>query len=92
MKTLTTFILLAAFIFAPTLSSQEITLSIANSGDASTPKPAHGQTMDQVLQQFGEPAEKLNPVGTPPIIKWVYKDFTIYFESQTVIHSVHNKK
>ena len=55
---------------------------------AATARPAHGASMDQVLQRFGEPQQRLGPVGEPPISRWVYEDFTTYFEGDTVIHSV----
>ena len=51
-------------------------------------RPAHGVTMDRVIQSFGEPRERRGPVGDPPISHWVYDDFIVYFEYQHVIHSV----
>ena len=51
-------------------------------------RPAHGMVMEQVLQQYGEPQQRLGPVGEPPISHWVYGDFIVYFEHQHVIHSV----
>jgi len=51
-------------------------------------RPAHGMVMEQVLQQHGEPQQRLGPVGEPPISHWVYGDFIVYFEHQHVIHSV----
>jgi len=56
--------------------------------DAAVARPAGGLTMDQVLQQFGEPQQRLGPVGEPPITHWVYSDSIVYFEHQYVIHSV----
>ncbi len=45
-------------------------------------------TMDQVVQRFGEPAEKVPAVGKPPITRWKYPGFVVYFESSYVIDSV----
>ncbi|MFQ5642975.1 MAG: hypothetical protein ACE5FQ_04660 [Thiogranum sp.] len=56
--------------------------------DAAIARPAGGMTMDQVLQQYGEPQQRLGPVGEPPITHWVYSDTVVYFENQQVIHSV----
>lgn len=53
--------------------------------------PVNGVTMDQVSQSFGEPASKVPPVGDPPISRWIYDQFTVYFEHQRVIHSVVNR-
>ena len=55
---------------------------------SSVVRPAHGMVMEQVLQQYGEPQQRLGPVGEPPISHWVYGDFIVYFEHQHVIHSV----
>lgn len=51
-------------------------------------KPTTGMTKAQVKGQFGEP-QKENPAkGKPPISNWEYAEFTVYFESDHVIHSV----
>ena len=52
------------------------------------PRPTRGMSQDAVLARFGEPLSLTRPVGQPPISKWRYADFTIYFESSVVIHSV----
>jgi hypothetical protein len=48
-------------------------------------------TMEQVEAQFGAPVEKMPSVGEPPITRWVYKEYTVYFEHQQVLHSVINR-
>jgi hypothetical protein len=50
--------------------------------------PARGMTMDQVATKFGTPVTKVPAVGTPPISRWEYPGFVVYFESDHVIHSV----
>lgn len=50
--------------------------------------PTNGLTMDQVEQRYGAPAEKISPVGQPPIARWQYAGFTVYFEHRLVLHSV----
>lgn len=50
--------------------------------------PHTGMSMQQVDSLFGEPAEKLDSVGKPPITTWRYADFNVYFENQRVLHSV----
>lgn len=52
------------------------------------PRPARGMTMAQVLKRFGPPLRKLPAVGTPPITRWKYKKYTVYFEDHYVIDSV----
>jgi len=50
--------------------------------------PHRGMTMEQVKQSFGEPKKKIAPVGKPPITRWVYDGFIVYFEDGHVIHSL----
>lgn len=54
--------------------------------DVST--PTRGMTMDQVSNKFGAPASKVPAVGNPPISRWEYPGFVVYFEREHVIHSV----
>jgi len=50
--------------------------------------PARGMTMDQVSTKFGAPVSKTPAVGKPPISRWEYPGFVVYFEHEHVIHSV----
>ncbi len=50
--------------------------------------PARGNTMDRVEQRFGQPQEKLPAVGDPPITRWLYAGYTVYFEYDKVLHTV----
>ena len=54
----------------------------------SQPKPSPGVTMQAVEAQFGTPAQKRGTVGKPPITRWDYAGFSVYFEFDHVIHSV----
>jgi len=58
--------------------------------------PTRGQTMAQVEAKYGAPSEKLDPRGGqkrqwPAINRWLYPDFTVYFEKTRVIDVVANK-
>lgn len=50
--------------------------------------PDRGVTMREVESRFGVPSQKLAAVGNPPITRWVYPDFEVYFEGNRVIHTV----
>jgi len=50
--------------------------------------PRRGTSMAQVEARFGAPAERYAAVGQPPITRWVYPTFVVYFEYQHVIHTV----
>ena len=52
--------------------------------------PGRGMSMEMVQNRFGEAKEVFSAVGEPPITKWVYNSFTVYFESEFVIHAVVN--
>ena len=56
--------------------------------EADVATPARGMTMDQVASKFGAPANKVPAVGKPPISRWEYPGFVVYFEANHVIHSV----
>lgn len=51
-------------------------------------RPARGVTMASVEASFGAPDRREGPVGDPPITRWDYADFTVYFEHDRVIHAV----
>lgn len=50
--------------------------------------PVRGMHARDVESGYGAPLEKIPPVGEPPISRWVYPDYTVYFEHQYVIHTV----
>lgn len=51
-------------------------------------KPSKGMTMAEVRERYGDPKEEVPPVGDPPISRWVYEQYTVYFENHRVLHSV----
>lgn len=50
--------------------------------------PAHGNSRSLVLQRYGEPRTRHPAVGQPPISRWDYATFSVYFEYDHVVHSV----
>lgn len=51
-------------------------------------KPARGMTQARVEANYGTPESRRSPVGDPPISRWDYDGFIVYFEYDKVIHSV----
>lgn len=51
-------------------------------------RPALGVLKTRVLEDFGEPVQRHAPVGNPPIERWDYELFSVYFEYEHVVHSV----
>jgi hypothetical protein len=54
-------------------------------------KPTRGMTQASVQATYGNPNSKVPAVGDPPISRWEYGDFVVYFEYDKVIHSVSRK-
>jgi hypothetical protein len=50
--------------------------------------PHRGITMKQVEKGFGAPIKRYPAVGKPPITRWDYPAFSVYFEYNRVVHSV----
>ncbi len=51
-------------------------------------RPARGMSQIQVVDAFGEPRLKVPAVGDPPISRWDYGSYSVYFEGNYVLHSV----
>ena len=50
--------------------------------------PVRGMDMANVEHIFGTPLQKQDAVGKPPITRWVYADYVVYFEYNKVLHTV----
>jgi hypothetical protein len=56
--------------------------------DSGVEKPKRGVTMTDVEAKFGAPVTKHDAVGAPPITRWDYAGFSVFFERDRVIHAV----
>jgi hypothetical protein len=56
--------------------------------ETSTKLPKRGITMSAVEAQFGAPRTRSEAVGKPPITRWDYDGFSVYFERDRVVHAV----
>ena len=45
-------------------------------------------SMTEVEARYGAPKERFAAVGQPPITRWVYPSFVVYFEYSHVVHAV----
>jgi hypothetical protein len=72
---------------ADTLLLDAITAAPPNSAEGVL-RPRSGQSMDSVKSSFGEPTSMTEAVGEPPITRWIYPAYTVYFEHQHVIEVV----
>lgn len=64
----------------------------APSTTTETSVPRRGMSMTQVKAAWGSPENQLGAVGQPPITRWIYDGFTVYFEHRSVIHSVQHAR
>jgi hypothetical protein len=60
---------------------------------ASSDQPTSGMSMEKVEAKFGAPSRRVAPVGgastaQPPITRWEYPGFVVYFENSLVVHTV----
>lgn len=51
-------------------------------------RPRSGMKMDQVRAKFGSPGTEGPSVGQPPISRWDYDGYSVYFEHDTVLTTV----
>jgi hypothetical protein len=51
-------------------------------------RPKRGSTMGEVEKHFGAPLTRHPTVGKPPITRWDYSAFSVFFEHDRVIHAV----
>jgi hypothetical protein len=56
--------------------------------ESSIARPGGGMKMDEVVRKFGEPTKRHPTVGKPPITRWDYPQFSVFFEGDRVIHAV----
>jgi hypothetical protein len=84
-------LLMLGMLAAPVLTAAADTLlmeGVEQGRGSAGQRPARGMTMDKVAATWGQPAAKNAAVGDPPISRWEYTDFIVYFEYSRVIHAV----
>ena len=81
---------LMAILAAGSAFAQGDTLQMGGVGSSfeSPGKPSRGMTEDQVRAEYGSPSSTVAAVGDPPISRWEYTDFVVFFEYDRVIHAV----
>ena len=69
---------------ADTLVIDNVNQAEANAGV----RPNRGMSMETVESRWGAPVTKRSAIGDPPITRWEYPAFVVYFEYRNVIHAV----
>ncbi len=76
---------LVALLALGTAHADTLKMGGASAGDN---RPSRGMTQASVESTYGSPVNIKAPVGDPPITRWEYQDFVVYFEYDKVIHAV----
>ena len=80
----------AAVFLCGAALADELKVPAAASG---ADKPASGMSMETVEAKYGAPTRRAPAVGgasaqQPPITRWEYPGFVVFFENNRVIHTV----
>ena len=82
-------IFLFSFLFAFCTASTADVLLIQQVRQAGTMDvPVNGLHMGEVEARFGAPQQKRAPVGDPPITRWDYETWSVYFEYDRALYTV----
>jgi len=65
-----------------------LTMPAPAAAPTQTQTPGRGLTMAQVKDKFGSPSQEVAAVGTPPISRWEYPGYVVFFEGDRVLHTV----
>jgi len=89
MRTTSCLLLLATLALSGAARADTFILEgLEQSQQTAAQRPARGMTMDKVTAKWGAPVAKDAAVGKPPITRWEYGDFVVFFEYDHVIHAV----
>ena len=85
---MTRILTLIALGFAATASADTLLLEgISVDSVTADQRPRRGMSMDSVESRFGAPSSRISAVGEPPISRWEYPGFIVYFEYEHVVHA-----
>lgn len=81
-------ITLIALLLAAFGTANAQTLKMDGASATVDARPTRGMSQASVQSKFGSPEAIRSPVGNPPITRWEYREFVVYFEFDKVIHAV----
>lgn len=84
------FVALAGLAFPPHAAADVLLIEEVRQAEKME-LPYNGMTMAEVRSHYGEPVRTHAPVGDPPITRWDYKDWSVYFEYDRVLSTVLHK-
>jgi hypothetical protein len=75
------------FAFGALANAQNLNMGGVTAG-SDDGRPSRGMSQSSVESKYGSPSSTTSPVGEPPITRWEYADFVVFFEYDKVIHAV----
>lgn len=81
-------ILVSVALLAATPALAETLDTATGTPAAAGGHPNRGSTMATVEGRYGAPTNRHAAVGNPPITRWDYPGFSVYFENDRVLHTV----
>ncbi|WP_028239562.1 hypothetical protein [Stutzerimonas azotifigens] len=85
-------LLLLSLALSCTAAADTLRIPVGSQGAPAIAMPQNGQARAEVLERFGLADEEHAPVGNPPITRWDYREFSVYFERDRVISSVRHHR
>ncbi|HKJ95468.1 MAG TPA: hypothetical protein VKA32_07560 [Gammaproteobacteria bacterium] len=79
---------LSAVLMGTASADQLLIDKVHQEQQTASQRPKRGETMKTVRARQGQPRHIDPAVGDPPITRWEYPAFTVYFEKNRVIHTV----
>lgn len=77
------------FIFSAPLSAETLVVDDqVQLRPVTVEVPKRGSSKATVEARFGAPRARHAAVGQPPITRWDYENFSVYFEYEHVVHAV----
>jgi hypothetical protein len=93
-RTILSLALMTGLLFGATAQADTLLVQRAQA-EQSANLPSRGATMAQVESRFGAPQQKVAPIAgpgsrkrNPPITRWVYPNFNVFFEYNHVVDAV----
>lgn len=83
-----TLLFLLALLATPPLLADNLEIPVGAQGDSHISLPTRGESRRTVLERFGLPDVEHPAIGQPPITRWDYREFSVYFEYDHVVDAV----
>jgi hypothetical protein len=81
---------LAGLIFADKLAADVLLIEEVRQAERMA-LPSNGMKQTEVRERFGAPVQTDPPVGDPPITRWDYEGWSVFFEYDLVLFTVLHK-